>query len=106
MIDVTLGGPEINISKWKYLDYDSLSDHTFIYFEIADRAACKRNTSIKVIRGNQVDQGKLRSIFKSKIITKTKPNLKTADEIDKYTKYLADQIISSLSEAKLRRYKT
>ena len=34
MVDVTLGGDKIDISDWSFLDFDSLSDHPFIFFKL------------------------------------------------------------------------
>ena len=35
MVDITLGGDEVAIENWRFLDLDSLSDHPFIFFNIS-----------------------------------------------------------------------
>ena len=38
-VDITLAGDKTQVSNWRYLDFDSLSDHPLIYFEITTRLA-------------------------------------------------------------------
>ncbi len=99
MVDLTLCGDEIDITDWSFLDYDSLSDHPFIFFKtktVTDGQKGNRQPFKPVPRLKDIDTSLFLSLLKTKTNQLYDPSLdinskaKIDREITKLTDCMAD----------------
>lgn len=112
-MDVTLVGEEINILKWLFLPFPSLSDHPFIYFEIIS----KPKKFFRVPPSNFISLPKLDSMSKCLFLDSLRETLTPFQslpfnipiqpiEIERRVIFLAESIVRCAKRARLRSVKS
>ena len=99
-IDITLCGDRVQVNNWRYLDYDSLSDHPMIYFEITDTAtSVTKGRSRPAILWNHIRQEDFRCALETRLSDKFwVSSTRTHDDLNAKTEKLTRTIASTARE--------
>lgn len=108
IVDVTLGGDEIQIRDWRFFPIDSLSDHPFIYFEVLGNKACGSRKVKRVPKMAQVDGNVFLTQLAAKLmsiptnLTLDNEHATSVNVIDYAIQVLTEAVVISLQKSEIK----
>lgn len=101
-VDITLVGRDLELNRWHFLQDHSLSDHPYIFFDLA-KSLESPTRQLKPPRTDNMDIDRFNKILSEELIVfDTQQEVLTVNEIDSYSKTLTSIIISSANRSKKR----
>ena len=94
-VDVTLAGDSLRVNNWRYLADESLSDHPYIFFEVASTVNATESRRKGIPKWKHVFRGAFLESLASKVKPLCTAKLRTKKEIDEVVQKLTCIIVSS-----------